>query len=467
MVDRTSESKKRLWDERMIDTARRIVDMALKKGADEAEVFIMRSEGRGFIIDRNSISSISGGMQKGIGIRLVKGKKLGFAYCTEEGKADKAVERALSLSKLGKESEFTFPEPDKTIRIDNIYDDSIVEYSAEESLEGVKNLISSALEVDPDIIVTRGGLGYGSEIFVVVNSKGVEVEDKGTEIHTGVNIVLRKNGLSTGFEDFSSRVLDVDFNAIGRRCAEMALRGQNARKIGNKEMTAVLTPYALSDLLEFITAPALYGEAAHKGESVYSGKLGEVVASENFSIIDDGGLSGGLNSAIVDDEGVPSKRTELIGKGVLKGFLHSQGSAIEYNTTTTANAMRAERLASSRNYKSIPGVKARNLMVEGETKSVEDLIREVDDGVLVYEVLGAHTSNPASGDFSVDSPILFKIESGEIAYPIKRAMLSGNFPNCLKKVHAIGDDHKLLTGGLTPVAFFIPTVSLGGMRVTG
>lgn len=451
----------------MMDTARRIVDMALKKGADEAEVFMMKSEGRGFTIMKNSISSLSGGMQKGIGIRIVTNKKLGFAYCTEEDKADKAIEQALSLSNLGKESEFTFPEPAKTMKIHNIYDANIVEYSTDDALEGVKNLISSAHEVDQDIIATRGGMGFGTEGFVVVNSKGVEVEDKGTEIHANVNMVLKKNGLSTGFEEFSSRVLDIDYDTIGRRCAELTLRGQNARKIDGKEMIVVLTPYAFANLLEFITAPALYGEAVHKGESVYSGKLGEAVASESISIIDNGCLPGGLNSALVDDEGVPSKRTELISKGVLQEFLYSQSSAIEYNATTTANAMRAERLSSSRNYKSSPGVKARNFIVEGETKKVESLVAEVDEGVLVYEVLGAHTSNPASGDFSVDSPILFKIEKGEIAYPIKSAMLSGNFPDCLKKVNAIGDDYKFLPGGLTPVSFFIPTVSLGGVRVTG
>ena len=451
----------------MIDVATGIVDMALKKGADEAEVFIIESLGKGFTIEKNSISSISGGMQKGIGIRIVKDKKLGFAYCTDEDKADLAIEKALSLSKLGKETKFTFPEPDKTQKIENIFDKRIVEYSTEEALEGVSNLINSGLELDSELVVTRGGMGYGHESFVVVNSNGLQVEDKGTEIHASVNMVLKKDGLSTGFADHSSRILDIDYEAIRMDCAELTLKGQNAKKFENKELTVVLTPHAFSNLLEFITAPALYGEAAHKGESIYSGKLGEVVTSETISIIDDGSLAGGLNSSIVDDEGVPSKRTELISKGVLLGFMYSQATAIEFNAKTTSNAMRAERLGSSRNYKSLPNVKARNIIVEGDTKSVEGLISEVDEGILVYEVLGAHTSNPASGDFSVDSPILFKIEKGEVTYPIKSAMLSGNFPDCLKKVHALGDDYKLLTGSLTPVSFFIPTVSLSGVRVTG
>ena len=121
----------------MIDTAKRIVDRALKMGADEAEVFMIKSEGRGFTVEKNSISSLSGGLKKGIGIRLLKNKKLGFAHCTEEQKADSAIEQALSLSKMGKESEFIFPEPDKPRNIENIYDDKLLEYSAEDAMEGV------------------------------------------------------------------------------------------------------------------------------------------------------------------------------------------------------------------------------------------------------------------------------------------------------------------------------------------
>ena len=347
----------------MIDTATRIVDLALKKGADEAEVFICKTEGKGFMIEKNSISSISGGVEKGIGIRLIKAKKIGFAYCTEEEKADRAIEQALSLSKLGKESEFSFPKPDKADTIENIYDARIVEFPDEKALEGISTLIDSALEVDPDIVISRGGVAYGTENFAIVNSKGLEVEDKGTDIHAGVSTVLRKKEVSTGFENVSSRVLDVDFGAIGRRGAELALTGQNAKKIEDKDMTVVFTPYALSSLLEFIIAPVLIGESARKGESVYSGKENEVVASEKLTIIDDARLPGGLNSAVVDDEGVPSKRTELINRGVLQGFLYSQSSAIEYHTASTANAMRTARFSSARSYKNPPVVKARNIYV--------------------------------------------------------------------------------------------------------
>jgi PmbA protein len=232
-------------------------------------------------------------------------------------------------------------------------------------------------------------------------------------------------------------------------------------------MDVVLTPDAAANLMEFLIAPALYGEAAQKGESVYSGRLGETVAQEGLTLLDDGGLTGGLNSAAVDDEGVCSQRTELISGGVLKGFLYSQGTALEYGEKNTASAMRAERLSSSRNYKSPPTVKARNIIVEGESQTIDDLIGDVKEGVLVYDVLGAHTANPASGDFSVNSPMVFKIESGEVVHPLKSAMLAGNFPEALRRLKGIGDDYKLVSGGLTPISFFVPSMNLEGIQVTG
>jgi PmbA protein len=467
MADPISGSKKPWWDDNMIESAKRIIEMAMKSGADEAEVFIIKTEGKGFSIEKNSVSSISGGVEKGIGIRVKKDKKLGFAFCTKEENALESIEQALSLSKLGKESEFSFPKPQKNLKIENLSDEKIINFTSEEALDGTMKIIEAAKGVDPDIVVSRGGVGFGFENFVIANSNGLEVEDFGTEISAYIGTVLKKNGMSTGFDSYSSRILDMNFESIGKNGAEMAMNGQGAKKIEDKVMTVLFDPHAISSLLEFITAPALYGEAIHKGESIYTDRLGEEVACKDISIVDDGTLSGGLNSAIVDDEGVSSKRNELIIDGVLKGFLYSQSSAIEFNSESTASAMRTERLSSSRNYKSPPTVRARNIVIKGDTIRRDSIISEIKDGVLVYEILGAHTSNPVSGDFSVNSSILFKIDNGEIAYPVKSAMLGGNFHECIKRISGIGDDYKMVSGGLTPISFHIPSVRVEGVRVTG
>jgi PmbA protein len=451
----------------MIDIGRKILNMSLKMGADEAEVFLMKNRGTSFSIEKNSVNFTSSSISFGIGIRIIKSKKIGFAFCTNEAQAEDAIKEALSSSKLGKETKFTFPEPGKTKKIKDLYDKRITEIKTEEGGKLAENIVESALNVDRNIIISSGGIGYGEEYLAVVNSKGMGIEDRGTGIGGSATAVLKKGTPTTGFEVLSSRMLDIDFGVIGKNAAELAVNTLNPKKCGSKNMTVLFTPYAFSSLLEFTTIPALYSDKVHKHESIYSNKIDEVVSSEILTFVEDGAMPNGLNSGIVDDEGVPSKRTELIKNGVLKNHLYDTLTAAEYNKESTGNAVRSERWSSSRTFKAMPSIKSRNFIMDGKTKSTEKLISETKEGILVYDAMGAHTSNPASGRFSINSSILFKIEKGEIAFPVKQVMISGNMAECMKNVSGLGDDFKKLPGGLSPVSVFAPTIRIENVKVSG
>ncbi|MDI6916236.1 MAG: TldD/PmbA family protein [Thermoplasmatales archaeon] len=450
----------------MIDIGKKILNMALKLGADEAEIFLVKNSGTSFSIERNSVNFASSNMSYGIGIRILKNKKIGFAFCTKEAQAEKAVKNALSSSKLGKETKFIFPEPGKTKKIENLYDKKIVEISPEEGEGFVKDIVETALDVDKNIIISSGGVGYSEEHLAIVNSKGIEIEDKGTGIGGSATAVLKKKNTATGFEILSSRMLDIDFNIVGKNAAGLAVKTLNPRKCGSKNMTVLFTPYALSSLLEFTTIPALYADKVHKGESIYSNRIGEAVSSEILTVVENGSMPNGLNSAIADDEGIPSKRTELIKNGVLKNYLYDVLTSAEYDKESTGNAVRSEKWSSSRTFKTMPSIKSRNFIINGKTEKIEKLISGVKEGILVYDAMGAHTSNPASGRFSINSSILFKIEKGEIVYPVKQVMISGNMGDCLKNVSGIGDDFRKLPGGLSTVSVIAPTVRVENVRVS-
>ncbi|PIV70182.1 MAG: hypothetical protein COS08_01595, partial [Euryarchaeota archaeon CG01_land_8_20_14_3_00_38_12] len=194
----------------MIDSGKKILEMALKMGADEAEIFLVKNNGTSFSIEKNSVTFASSNMSYGIGIRILKNKKIGFAFCINGAQAEAAIKKALSSSKLGKETRFTFPEPGKTSKIENLYDKKIVGLTPEEGERFAKDVIESALDVNKNIIVL-GGVGYGEEHLAIVNSKGIEIEDKGTEIGGSATAVLKKKNTATGFEILSSRMLDIDF----------------------------------------------------------------------------------------------------------------------------------------------------------------------------------------------------------------------------------------------------------------
>ena len=452
----------------MIDIGNKVIKKAVKLGADQAEVFISSGNQNTFTIEKNAVTCTSGMEISGIGIRILKNNRMGFTYCTDLLKAEEAIKKALSLSKLGKEMPyFNFTSENKIRPIDNLFDKRIHDLGVEYGLQKSKEMIDSALEVNKKINVTNGYIIYGSSSFAIVNSQGVEIEDKGTTILGRVDTVMKDAGISTGFEEICSRMLDIDFDITGKNAAELAVNSHKPKKCeASGEMTILFTPYALRDMLEFITIPALHGDIAHKGESVYSDKVGELVASEDISIIDDATLPNGLNSAIVDDEGVPSKRVELIKAGVLKTFLYDVSTAKEYGKESTGSGSRSERLKVAKSYKSLPIIDARNLMLQGRTQPIDELVDDVKNGLLVYTVLGAHTANPASGDFSVNSSLLFKIEDGEIKHPIKSAMISGNMPNCLKNLVGMGNDFKKLTGEIMPISLMIPTIGVEKVRVS-
>ena len=451
----------------MIDTGKKILNLSLKMGADEAEVFLMKNNSTGFSIEKNSVNFTSSSISFGIGIRIIKNKKIGFAFCTNETQAEDAIKKALSSSKLGKETRFTFPEPGKTKKIKNLYDKRITEIKPEEGGKLAENIVESALNVDKNVIISSGGIGYGEEHLVIVNSKGIEIEDRGTGIGGSGTAVLKKGTPTTGFEVLSSRILDIDFGVIGKNAAEIAVKTVDPKKCESKNMTVLFTPYAFSSLLEFTTIPALYADKVRKHESIYSNKIDEIVSSEILTFVEDGSMPNGLNSGIVDDEGVPSKRTELIKNGVLKNYLYDALTAAEYNKESTGNAVRSERWSSSRTFKAMPSIKSRNFIMNGETKNIGKLISETKEGILVYDVMGAHTSNPASGRFSINSSTLFKIEKGEIVYPVKQVMISGNMPECLRNVSGVGNDFRKLPGGLSPVSVFVPTIRIENVKVSG
>ena len=244
---------------------------------------------------------------------------------------------------------------------------------------------------------------------------------------------------------------------MGKQAAGLALDGRAPRTGPSGKLPVIFSPDAFSNLLGTITVPAIYGEAVHRFESAYSGKLGEQVASQRLSILDDGLFPGGLGTSAADDEGIPSRRNVIIEKGVLNGFLYDVYTASEFGQKPTGSATKGS-------YRSPPDTGARNILVECAPRNIDALISEIDEGLLVHEVLGAHTSNPVSGEFSVSSSLLFHIKRGELAGALKPLMLSGNFPELLKSITGTGKDRKKVPG-YPPI--ITGSVSIDGVMVTG
>ncbi len=453
----------------MMASAERILKRAMEKGADSAEVFYMDRKKDSYSVEKNVINFTSGSVEMGFGIRLLAGSRIGFSYATTEDKAMKAVEEAVRLTSLSRErkgfhfsTRTDFKSPEKT------WNGEIVGVEPQEGADLAKVMIEAAHEVDKDINVAEGGIDIGHYHTGIVNSEGLSVSDRGTFAAAGIYAVLERGDVSAGEEFILSRGLDMDFAEIGRKAAEMAVKFHGPVKMEKSgKIPVVFRNTALNQMFEFITVPALYGDAAERGESVYSGKIGQKVADSKISIVDDGLMSGGITTQKMDDEGTPSQRNVIIENGELKRFLYDISAAAEFGKEPTGNGMRAQRLSGTNTFKALPTTGARNITVEGNAVELEKLISEVDYGVFVYSVLGAHTSNPASGDFSVNSGNLLLIENGEVTKPLKSAMLGGNMPAALGSVIGIANDYRVMSGHIYFMGSKLPSIAVNGVNVTG
>ncbi len=451
----------------MLDNCSRLVKKALEMGADDAEAFVLERSGMEYTLEKNEFRLGASYHSVGRALRAIKENRLGFTFSTDMENDEPMVEKALAVSKFGKElKDFSFPSAGKAPGVERVFDSRLAELPPEYGVEGCEEIIRGAKDVNENINVTKGWVRYGSEKHSVANSHGLESEDSVTYLFIEVDSVLKDKGVSTGTHSYWSKLMDADFHSIGKESAKWAVDTQDPKGIEGGKMTVLFHPMALREMLEFVLAPALYADRARKGESAFSDKVGQMVAHENVSIYDDPTMPNGPNSGRIDDEGTPSSRTDIISNGELRNFLYDSMTASEFSEDSTGNALRVARLGMDRQFKEPPTISARNFTLEGPEKKWDDLIAEVDNGVLVNSVLGAHTSNPASGDFSVSSPRILRIENGELIHSVSPVMLSGNLPSLLADVSGMGDDRRTMKGAIGALGIIAPTVRFEGVQVT-
>jgi PmbA protein len=290
---------------------------------------------------------------------------------------------------------------------------------------------------------------FGEE--VILNSSGLQHVQCGTSVVAAIDTICKGAGIvSTGFEFGNSRKLGLDLSEIGRTAAMLSKNSLHGGSAGTGTGDVLLRPVAFADLLENTFLPAVYADNVQKGRSPLVGKLKESIASAGLSILDDGLLPGGMGSSAVDDEGVPSRRTAVVDGGMLRSFLYDGLSAGKDGLSSTGNAVRS-------GYADLPRVGARNILIE--SSAAQDPFEDVKEGVVVGGVIGAHTANPISGDFSVEARNAFHVVDGELAGPIKSAMIAGNIYDLLSGL-VVGLDHRAVG------SIVVPTVR-ARMRVVG
>ncbi len=461
----------------LLAVADRAVELARSRGADAAECFVQTGAGHSYSIEKNAVGFTSAGGEAGLGIRVLKDRRVGFAYCSDPTQAGDAAARALEVAKRTPAGPFRFPGPAQAPSVAGLWDPKVAELDAEAGLAGVRAIIGAAREHHPDAVVSGGAVGIGAGASALVNSEGVQRADRGTSMGLSAYVVLKSGDhVATGFKSHETTSLDElasDPAAIGREACTLAVDSLTAKPFGKgRDTTVVLHPQAAASLLEFITLQALHGDKAARGETLFSGMLGKEVADAHLRLTDDPTRAGGLGSGGWDDEGLPSRPVALLSGGRVESFVYDLGAAYEYAdgpSSATASAVRAGGLSDDRTYREGPTTGTRNVVLETtDARSLDSLIGSIDDGVLVHDLLGAHTANPTSGDFSVSSTVLFRIQKGALAGALQGVMLAGNFPRLLQDhYHGASREREAGSGHFSPVCLDVPYLALDRVHVVG
>ncbi len=431
-------------------------------GADCAEAYVASSSSVSVDVEKDVVTYTTSDSEEGIGLRVVRDGRLGFAYTSDPSRITEAGRNALDLTRLAPVTGYILPVGGGPYaEIPGLDDPALVAMEPEEAVEMSGELVEAASEVHPEASVAGGGVAFGQGAIAVANSEGVSVASHGTSISVSAYVVLRDATVSTGYESFSSRAKDIDARAVGKAAAQMALEGQGAKALEEGgEMMVIFRPTALAELLDYTLVPSVIGDAAQRGESAFTDREGQQVAAPDVTVVDDPTIPGGLSSGRSDDEGVSSRPNILIDGGVLQGFLYDSFTANQYGLQSTGNAVRG----GGSGWKTQPEAGVSNVVVQVPSRgNLDDLVAEVDRGLLIHDVMGAHTANKSTLDFSINTTMPFEVRKGEIVGVRDPVMLGGNLGDALQKVLGAGGRPRQCPVGANVV---LPWIAMDGVTVT-
>ena len=406
------------------------------------------------------IESLTTAESQGVGIRVVKDGRQGFAHAgtfTPEDLVETLNEARDNLVFATPDEFCGVAEPDGIKPVDlDVYNDELVGVSTEEKVATALELERRTREGDPRIIGVESA-DYSDSISesAVMTSTGISAASRETGCSlTTYSLAEENNETQTGFGYSIGRCLqDLDIEKASTEAVNRATRMLGSVKPPSGRFTVVLDPWVSAQFLG-IVGGTLNAESVQKGRSLFAGRLGEEVAESSINLIDDPTDPAAFTATSTDGEGLATRRNVLIENGRLNQFVHNSYTARKEGTSSTGSAIRG--------YSSTPGVGVQALAVTPGNVSPEDLISEVTDGVLVQGVSGLHSGvNPVSGDFSTGAEGL-RIRNGELAEPVREFTIASTIQKMLSGVTGIGNDLQWL-----PMRSAGVTLVIGELTVSG
>jgi len=456
-----------------------VIDQVLgilrRKAIDGYEIYLDQSSHFDVESKEGKVDTFQVSHSWGMAFRILNHHRMGFSYATlsspSQGKARgplSELEQIINDATASAEdtsSDLCYdfaPPPKETLPLLPIYDESLEETSEKVKIEAAKALEEAARSVDPKRIkkVRKSSYQETTVHRTLINSNGLQCTYGSTFCSVSVTSVAEEAGeAEVGWDfDTSHFFCDLDVERVGREASRKALESLGGRKIPSGVYPVLIHHRVASEFLSLL-AHSFEADQIQKGKSPLRGKMGERCFSPLINIEDNGLHPKGILTSPMDGEGMPSQQTPLVVQGRLSGYLYdrywasrervSSGTSVE----STGNSRRS-------GIKSPPGIGTSNFLIEPGKLPFPALLRDLDKGILLEEVMGLHTVDPISGDFSLGCSGKW-VDGGQEVHPIKSVAVAGNLFNVFQDVVGVGEDFRFMG------AIGSPSLLVKGLKISG
>jgi TldD protein len=447
-----------------------VIGLAYGQGLDLAEIYVEEKQSSNILMEDNRIEKIHSGREKGAGIRVVKDYNTAYVYTNDLSRQGLIKAATLARDAIGgradpQQAVIMGPEQKAPVRADCRFLDwedriqLIVE--ANQAARGVSGLIRQVMIAAADV----------QKHIQIVNSRGEYIEEQRSRVRLLVNTVAGNIGrIQTGYESIGGvggwELLEqISLASMALKAAELSVRMLSAPPAPAGKMPVVMSSEAGGTMVHEACGHGLEADLVQKGLSVYKNKLGQKVAADCVSVIDDATLADKYGSYYFDDEGSRGQRTVLIENGILKTYLYDWLSARKDGVASSGNGRRES-------YQHKPVVRMSNTLIAPGQDDPEEIISSTPHGLLVKKMGGGQV-NTTNGDFVFDVQEGYLIQDGRIKHPVRGATLIGNGPWVLSNIDRVGHDLGFSLGVCgkdgqgVPVADAQPTIRIKELTVGG
>ncbi|MHB1645316.1 MAG: TldD/PmbA family protein [bacterium] len=437
-------------------------DFAEKKGL-EFEIYLFDAKILKMEAENSNISNYTDAISNGFSLRLKKEDKISFSYCSglDEEKVVNSFNNGFNLIGLTESNgdiSFSSAKIDKN----NLYENNLGIYS--------DNFFNIDIETKKNNLIEMENIAYSfdkriykvdkpsySEVLItkrLANSNSIDLSSKKTHYEIFLSAASKNNDENaSGFDfDASFEYGSLKFKKVAMNGAKKAVDQLGARIIESGKYNVLFDNITSSELLS-ILKQSFYASSVYKKKSLLDGKIDSKVLSEKLTIIDDGTLFGGYGTDIFDGEGTAMQKKFLCLNGVIKTFLYDIEYANKFQVKSTGNSRRSS-------HKELPELGATNFFIENGKKPFIDVVSSIKNGLYITELMGLHMAKPYTGEFSLGASG-FYVKNGQIDFPIKGIVISGNIINLFNNIVEIADDIRFF-GTIGSPSILIDDVQISG-----